>query len=91
MTHVWIALPFMALGWLLLGSVGRGLGALTLGEDAASAMGISLPRLRHPLKTLLPQTTQKLERNLTTPDSVFSENQRPDGYGGSEQQKAEGQ
>ncbi len=46
MTHVWIALPFMALGWLLLGTVGRGLGALTLGEDAASAMGISLPRLR---------------------------------------------
>jgi iron complex transport system permease protein len=46
MTHVWIALPFIALGWLLLGSVGRSLAALTLGEDAAAAMGVSLPRLR---------------------------------------------
>ena len=46
MTHVWIALPFMVLGWLLLASLGRGLDALTLGEDAAGAMGVSLGRLR---------------------------------------------
>lgn len=46
MTHVWIALPFMALGWLLLASVGRGLAALTLGEDAAAAMGVNLRGLR---------------------------------------------
>jgi iron complex transport system permease protein len=46
MTHVWIALPFMAAGWLLLATLGRGLDALTLGEDAAGAMGIGLPRLR---------------------------------------------
>ena len=46
MTHVWIALPFMALGWLLLASVGRSLAALTLGEDAAAAMGVDLRRLR---------------------------------------------
>ncbi|WP_113913033.1 FecCD family ABC transporter permease [Roseovarius dicentrarchi] len=46
MTHVWIALPFIALGWLLLASTGRSLAALTLGEDAAAAMGVSLPRLR---------------------------------------------
>jgi iron complex transport system permease protein len=46
MTHVWIALPFMALGWVLLATLGRGLDALTLGEDAAGAMGIGLTRLR---------------------------------------------
>ncbi|MYM55883.1 FecCD family ABC transporter permease [Thalassovita mangrovi] len=46
MTHVWIALPFIALGAVLLASLARGLDALTLGEDAASAMGIRLPRLR---------------------------------------------
>ena len=40
--HVWIALPFMALGWLLLGTLGRSLDALTLGEDAAEAMGVRL-------------------------------------------------
>ena len=46
MTHVWIALPFMAAGWALLLSVGRSLDALTLGEDAAQAMGVDLGRLR---------------------------------------------
>ncbi|MBU2980704.1 iron ABC transporter permease [Lentibacter algarum] len=46
MIHVWIALPFMALGLLLLGTLGRGLDALTLGEDAAQAMGIQVSRLR---------------------------------------------
>ncbi|UOA27762.1 iron ABC transporter permease [Pseudosulfitobacter sp. DSM 107133] len=45
-SHVWLALPFMVLGWVLLGSLGRGLDALTLGEDAAAAMGVHLPRLR---------------------------------------------
>ncbi|WP_226627211.1 FecCD family ABC transporter permease [Alloyangia pacifica] len=44
--HVWLALPFMALGVLLLAGVGRGLDALTLGEDAAASMGIDLSRLR---------------------------------------------
>ena len=44
--HVWIALPFMAAGWVLLALLGRGLDALTLGEDAAEAMGVRLPRLR---------------------------------------------
>ena len=46
MTHVWLALPFMAIGGALLLSLGRGLDALTLGEDAAQAMGIGLTRLR---------------------------------------------
>ena len=46
MLHVWLALPFMLLGAFLLARLGRGLDALTLGEDAAQAMGIDLPRLR---------------------------------------------
>ncbi len=45
-THVWLALPFMLVGWALLAGLGRGLDALTLGEDAAQAMGVRLPRLR---------------------------------------------
>jgi iron complex transport system permease protein len=44
--HVWIALPFMVIGWALLAGLGRGLDALTLGEDAAAAMGIRLARVR---------------------------------------------
>ncbi len=46
MTHVWLAAPLIAIGWGLIGTLGRGLDALTLGEDAAGAMGISLPRMR---------------------------------------------
>ncbi|AJE47803.1 FecCD family ABC transporter permease [Celeribacter indicus] len=46
MTHVWLALPFTLAGWLILASLGRGLDALTLGEDAAAAMGIDLGRMR---------------------------------------------
>lgn len=46
MTQVWLALPVMAAGWALLGGLGRGLDALALGEDAAAALGIDLPRLR---------------------------------------------
>ena len=45
-THVWLALPFMVVGWAMLASLGRGLDALTLGEDAAEAMGLRLTRLR---------------------------------------------
>ena len=46
MTHVWLALPFMVAGWAALATLGRGLDALTLGEDAAEAMGVRLIRLR---------------------------------------------
>lgn len=46
MTHVWLALPLMGIGWALLGSLSRGLDALTLGEDAAESMGINLTHLR---------------------------------------------
>jgi iron complex transport system permease protein len=45
-SHVWLAAPFMALGWALLLPLGRGLDALTLGEDSAAAMGIGLARVR---------------------------------------------
>lgn len=45
-THVAIAAPFIALGGLLLARSGRGLEALTLGEEAAASMGIDLTRLR---------------------------------------------
>jgi iron complex transport system permease protein len=46
MRDVWLALPFMALGALLLVGLGRGLDALTLGEDTAEAMGMRLTRMR---------------------------------------------
>ncbi|RKF13591.1 iron ABC transporter permease [Roseovarius spongiae] len=46
MLHVWLAAPLMALGAGLLLTLGRGLDALTLGEDAAEAMGVPLSRLR---------------------------------------------
>ena len=46
MLHVWIAMPLMVVGWAILLPLGRGLDALTLGEDAAAAMGIRLARLR---------------------------------------------
>jgi iron complex transport system permease protein len=45
-THVWLALPFMALGAAMLLTLGRGLDALTLGEDAAEVLGVGLARLR---------------------------------------------
>ncbi|MGR3702360.1 MAG: FecCD family ABC transporter permease [Paracoccaceae bacterium] len=44
--HVWIALPFMMIGWALLLSLGRPLDVLTLGEDAAATMGVATGRVR---------------------------------------------
>lgn len=46
MSDVWTALPFMALGSVLLLSTGRALDALTLGENGAKSLGIDLFRLR---------------------------------------------
>lgn len=46
MLHVGLALPFMALGWVLLAGLGRGLDALTLGEEAAASLGVRLNWLR---------------------------------------------
>ncbi len=46
MDHVRLALPFVILGCGLLAMVGRGLDALSLGEDAAASMGINVSRTR---------------------------------------------
>lgn len=55
MPHVWLAAPFILAGIAILLTVGRALDALTLGEDAAAAMGVTLPgvRLRVVLGTAL--------------------------------------
>ena len=44
--HVMLALPFILLGMALLLPLGRGLDTLTLGEDAAAALGTHLLHLR---------------------------------------------
>ena len=41
-----IMLPGILLGWFMLIGTGRSLDALTLGEETATTMGFSLPRLR---------------------------------------------
>lgn len=41
-----LAAPFVAAGLALLLSAGRGLDALTLGEETAASLGVALPRLR---------------------------------------------
>ena len=46
MVHVWLALPFMLVGWVMLAMTGRALDALTLGADAASSLGIDMKRVR---------------------------------------------
>lgn len=46
MLHVWLALPPMVLGAVLILSTRRALDALTLGESAAQALGVSAPALR---------------------------------------------
>lgn len=47
LVHVWLAAPLMIAGALLLLSTGRDLDALTLGEDAAQNLGVSLASLRN--------------------------------------------
>lgn len=44
--HVWLSIPFMAMGWLMLSTLGRPLDALSLGEDAARTLGFDLDRVR---------------------------------------------
>ncbi|WP_428627795.1 FecCD family ABC transporter permease [Sphingopyxis sp.] len=50
-SHVWIALPCIAIGMTMLLWNGRALDALTLGEDAAQALGTDLKRTRLRLLT----------------------------------------
>ncbi|SNS27795.1 MULTISPECIES: iron ABC transporter permease [unclassified Azospirillum] len=45
MTHIYVSAPFMLAGSLALLSVGRGLDALSLGEDTARSLGFSTARL----------------------------------------------
>ena len=44
--HVWLAAPFMAVGWALLFGLGRALDALTLGQDAAQSLGVDVAMAR---------------------------------------------
>lgn len=46
MDHLLLAGPLMVLGWLLLAASARALDALSLGEEAASGMGVNLGRTR---------------------------------------------
>ncbi|MFG1214328.1 iron ABC transporter permease [Xanthobacter flavus] len=46
LAHVALALPFMAVGWVLVLATGPALDALTLGEDAAESLGFPLRRVR---------------------------------------------
>lgn len=46
MIHVWLALPFTLLGWLMLAMLGRALDALTLGTETAASMGFDLRRIQ---------------------------------------------
>ena len=44
--EIWLALPFLVSGSAILLLTGRGLSALTLGEEAASGVGVNLRRQR---------------------------------------------
>jgi iron complex transport system permease protein len=46
MTHVWLSLPFMVAGWVMLAQVARALDALTLGEATAASLGFRLDRVQ---------------------------------------------
>ncbi len=46
MTHVWLSVPFMVAGWLMLAQAARALDALTLGEAAAASLGFRLSRVQ---------------------------------------------
>ncbi|MCZ6863538.1 MAG: iron ABC transporter permease [Alphaproteobacteria bacterium] len=49
MTHVWLVLPFVAVGWTLLFSLRRPLDALTLGDEAAQSLGFNMNNVRRRL------------------------------------------
>ena len=44
--HVALAAPLMVVGWALFVGAGRGLDALSMGEDTAASLGVDLGRLR---------------------------------------------
>src|SRR5690606_7602210 len=46
MEHVWLAFPLMIAGWILIRLAGRAIDALSLGEEAASSLGVDMARTR---------------------------------------------
>ncbi|GLK66785.1 FecCD family ABC transporter permease [Hansschlegelia plantiphila] len=46
MTHVQLAAPLLAAGWLMILASGPALDALTLGEDTATSLGFDMSRVR---------------------------------------------
>ncbi|GJD67697.1 FecCD family ABC transporter permease [Methylobacterium gnaphalii] len=46
MDHVWLCLPLMVIGWLMMLSTSRALDALSLGEDTAASLGFDLVSVR---------------------------------------------
>ncbi|RTL52591.1 MAG: iron ABC transporter permease [Bradyrhizobiaceae bacterium] len=46
MAHVWLAVPFMLVSWVVILSNARAFRLLTLGEDAAVSLGVNLGRVR---------------------------------------------
>lgn len=46
MEHVLLALPLMLAGWAMIALAGRAVDALSLGEEAASSMGVDMARTR---------------------------------------------
>jgi iron complex transport system permease protein len=46
MSHVWLALPLMIVGWIMLAMTARALDALSLGEEAAASLGVRLSVVR---------------------------------------------
>jgi iron complex transport system permease protein len=44
LAHVYLAVPLMVPGWLLVAAAARGLDALTLGEDTAASLGLDPKR-----------------------------------------------
>lgn len=46
MQHVWLALPLMAAGWLLIAFSARAIDALSLGEETAASLGTNMARAR---------------------------------------------
>ena len=46
MSHVWLVLPFMSFGWIMLILSGRSLDALTLGQETAASMGVDLRKVQ---------------------------------------------
>ncbi|MCV0394798.1 MAG: iron ABC transporter permease [Rhizobiaceae bacterium] len=46
MEHVWIALPLMLAGWIMIAVSARALDALSFGEEAAASLGVDVGRAR---------------------------------------------